>query len=114
MGARSSINYYFTEDTSSTDAQSIVDYTKGSGDFSLGIPSADYNTGGGEQSTNVNGNTVTYSSSAVERLGEFNTFAPDSVQIANADECSIGSAILPQVRRSVSAMTNKYPYYGPS
>lgn len=107
MGARSSRNYYFTEDTSSTDAQSIVDKTKGSGDFSLGVPSFNYNKGGGEQSTNVNGNTVTYSTSAVERIGEFNTFAPDSIQIANADECSIGFSILPQVRKSVSAMANK-------
>lgn len=89
MGASLKQSLYFTESTSNDDIASITE-SQQTRDTKMIV--ARQNDKAAKTSTaSVNGQTVTYASSSIRRVGEFST------GVALVDDCRIGQAIIPQV-----------------
>lgn len=123
MGASLYRSYFFSEDTGDSDISKL---TKMDSFANVNALVTSKSTRGTSQTEDLEGgNTITYSYTDIERIGEFNTGSSSADSIGETNSCAIGATISPQVRTtewkgtvagganagSVSFLTNQRTHY---
>lgn len=94
MGASLSYNLYFTESTSNGDIESISESERVR-ETNM-IVKRQNNEAGQVSTKSTNGQTVTYGSTSIHRIGEFSTQDKQTNALL-FDDCRIGQSIIPQI-----------------
>ena len=94
MGATLSQQYYFTESTTDSQISTIVQ-TEQNRDTQMLIARQN-NAKSETKSATVSGETVTYATTAIRRVGEFSTLDKQT-NAPVSDDCRIGGSIIPQI-----------------
>lgn len=95
MGATLDQTYYFARTTSSKTIGTIAE-SNTFRDANLIVKVQDDSQAQAKTSI-VNGDTVTYAATSIRRIGEFSTYDSQGAAVPLADDCRIGTSIVPQI-----------------
>lgn len=94
MGATLTQQYYFTQSTTDSQIESIAK-SEQIRDTKM-LVARQNNKNSETKTASVNGQAVTYASTAIRRVGEFSTLDKQTNSIV-ADDCRVGLSIIPQI-----------------